>query len=341
MANILLTNICNRQCNFCFAGSRINIAKGEKNNDLYMSRDKLRHIMQFQQRSGDRQLRLLGGEPTLHPEFISIVEEALAKKFHVHIFTNGIMKKGIADFLGGLPAEHISLLCNISPQVKDTESKIKKRDYALHRLGEKAQVGMTLTEPEFDLTLLFEAIDTFGLRKHIRIGIAQPIVGRDNDFLSPADYRQTGKAIVDAARQCIEKDILIGFDCGLTLCMFDETEIGYLMKNTEGFIVRCGPILDIGSNLDVWHCFPLSEVLNVEMDAFENRNEMVEFYNKITKPYRTLGCMPECIQCVHLRRGQCSGGCLAHAMRTLNPIPGKQAPVWDVDTPPKSKTANE
>jgi organic radical activating enzyme len=327
MTNILLTNTCNRRCNFCFAGSRVNVGKGLENDDRYMDRDKLRTIMRFLATSGDRQLRLLGGEPTLHPEFIDIVQEALDDGFHVHVFSNGIMKKQIADYLGGLDNDRISFLCNISPQVKDSESKIKKRNYALRQLGEKAQVGMTLTEPQFDLTPLFDAIETYGLRKRIRIGIAQPIVGRENDYLPPADYRATGKAIVAAARQCIQRDILIGFDCGLTLCMFDETEIGYLMKNTEGFVVRCGPILDIGSNLAIWHCFPLSEVLNTQLDYFANRNDIVGHYNKLMNPYRSLGCKPECLRCIHLHRGQCSGGCLAHAMKTLNRLPGKIAPA--------------
>jgi MoaA/NifB/PqqE/SkfB family radical SAM enzyme len=325
MSNVLLTNTCNRRCSFCFAGSRVNIRKSKSNGDLYMAREKVRWIMRFMAASGEMQLRLLGGEPTLHPEFMEIVEEALEKGFHVHVFTNGIMKKEIADFLGNLPPEKFSLLCNISPQVKDSESKVKKRNYALRKLGEKAQVGMTLTEPEFDLSTLIDTIKAYGLRKRIRIGIAQPIVGRDNAYLHPSDYRRTGKAIVDAARQCIEKEILLGFDCGLTLCMFDDAEIGFLMRNTEGFVIRCSPILDIGSNLDVWHCFPLSEVLNSSMTRFSHRNEIVAFYNRIMNPYRALGCKPECLRCAHLHRGQCSGGCLAHAMKTLNRVPDRQA----------------
>lgn len=325
MANILLTNTCNRNCSFCFAGSRVNVRKGAADDNRHMSREKLRRIMGFLSSSGDMQLRLLGGEPTLHPEVIEIVQEALEKGFYVHVFSNGIMKKDTADYFASLPSDKFSLLCNISPQVKDSESKVRKREYAMSKLGEKAQVGMTLTEPDFDVSPLIQAIEEFGLRKRIRIGIAQPIVGRDNTFLHPSDYRKTGKAIVDAARQCLEKDILMGFDCGLTLCMFDEAEIGYLMKNTEGFVVRCGPILDIGSNLDVWHCFPLSEVLNTKLERFANRNAIVSFYSRIMNPYRALGCKPECMRCVHLHRGQCSGGCLAHAMRSLNQLPDRNA----------------
>jgi cyclic pyranopterin phosphate synthase len=286
-----------------------------------MSRDNIRKVMRFLSVSGDRQLRLLGGEPTLHPEFSEIVKEGLTNDFHVHIFSNGMMKPEIAEFLSKIPDKKMSLLCNVSPQAKDSDRKIEKREYALQCLGKVAQVGMTVTSPQFEYRSLIDLVNKFGLRKRIRLGIAQPIVGQENEFLKPSDYRETGRAIVQMVEECIKEDILVGFDCGLTLCMFNREEIGTLMKCSEGFAVRCRPILDIGPDLDVWHCFPLSEVLITALDNFTNRNDTVRYYNDLMKPYRVLGCMPECFQCRFLRRGQCSGGCLAHAMNSLNRLP--------------------
>lgn len=320
MANILVTDRCNRRCSFCFARSRINGRDGKKGAS-HMSRDNISKVIRFLSVSGDRQLRLLGGEPTLHPEFIEIVEEGLSNDFHVHIFSNGMMKPEIAEFLGKIPDNKISLLCNVSPQAKDSDRKIEKREYALQCLGKIAQVGMTVTSPRFEYRFLVDMIKMFGLRKRIRIGIAQPIVGRKNEFLKPSDYRETGRAIVQMVKDCVKEDVLVGFDCGLTLCMFNEEEIGTLMKSSEGFAVRCRPILDIGPALDVWHCFPLSEVLITDLINFPNRNATVKFYSDLVKPYRVLGCMPECFRCDFLRRGQCSGGCLAHAMNSLNRLP--------------------
>ena len=48
------------------------------------------------------------------------------------------------------------------------------------------------------------------------------------------------------------------------------------------------------------------------------------FYDKLVKPYRVFGCMPECHRCDYLRRGQCRGGCLAHAMNSLDKLPPKR-----------------
>lgn len=330
MANLLITTRCNRRCPFCFAQSTVN--RNERGNgSVNMSRDNIRKVMRFLETSGDRQLRLLGGEPTLHPEFIEIVQEALVKDFRVHVFSNGIMKQETADFLAGIPDGKISMLCNVSSQAPDSDRNKEKRAYALQRLGKIVQVGMTVTSPSFEYRYLIDHIKKFKLRKRIRVGTAQPIVGKDNEFLKPSEYREAGKTIVQMVKECIRENILVGFDCGLTLCMFSEKEIGILMKRSEGFAIRCQPILDIGPDLDIWHCFPLSKVLVSRLEYFLNRNDTARFYNNHVKPYRALGCMSDCLHCDYLHLGQCSGGCLAHCMNSLNRLPPLNAGIPKVN----------
>jgi len=288
-----------------------------------MSLDQIRTIMDFMERSEEKCLRLLGGEPTAHPQLKEIVNEAMARGFELSLFSNCMMSKTTADFLASLPPKRISILANVSPQNKDTPKQRELVAYALKKLGPIVQLGITLTSPDFEYEFLIETIDRYHLKRHIRIGIAQPIVGTGNEYLPPADYRETGRQITLMAITCCEHDILIGFDCGLTLCMFSEEEIGILAKRSEGFKCVCNPIIDIGPNLDIWHCFPLSEVLNTHLDKFKTRKQAHQFYDQLTKPYRTFGCMPQCHRCDFLRRGQCNGGCLAHAMNSLNKLPPK------------------
>jgi len=279
--------------------------------------------MDFLERSDDKNLRLLGGEPTQHPHLRDIVTTALERDFHIHLFSNLMMSKSRADFLAAVPPRRLSILANVSPQDQDTPKQKEQVAYALEKMGSMVQLGITLTSPEFEYEFLIETIDRYNLRRHIRIGIAQPIVGTANEYLAPADYRETGRRITQMAIACFEHDILIGFDCGLTLCMFSEEEIGILGKRSEGFKSVCQPIIDVGPNLDIWHCFPLSEVLNTQLHPFKTRKQAHLFYDKVTRPYRTFGCMPQCHRCDYLRRGQCKGGCLAHAMNALDRLPPK------------------
>jgi radical SAM protein with 4Fe4S-binding SPASM domain len=325
MANLLITNRCNRKCSFCFAQKRL--SRGSPTAEaVQMSRKDIRNIMDFLKRSGDRQLRLLGGEPTLHPEFADIVSEGLAENFHVHVFTNGMMAQETADFLARFPSDKVSILCNVSPQARDSQKQINRLEYALDRLGERVALGITLTAPEFDIDPLVKRIKRFKLRNRIRIGLAEPIVGADNDFLPLHLYRETGRMVVRLAQACFRENILIGLDCGFTLCMFSEEEIGLLTKQGEGFKTICQPIIDIGPNMDIWHCFPLSEILNTRLELFHNRQELVDYYKKLTHPYRGIGTIPECRTCRHLRLGQCTGGCLAHTINSFGRKPPMEAP---------------
>jgi radical SAM protein with 4Fe4S-binding SPASM domain len=319
--NILISKYCNRRCTFCFAQQRLGKNAGGAAGNPFLSRDNLRRIRAVLKRSGETDLRLLGGEPTMHPEFVEIVREAVDDGFNIHIFTNGMMPAATADFLASLPPDRFSMLVNVSPQANDTPRQKEMVAYALGKLNTRAKLGITITGFDDDFVHIIETIDRYRLQRRVRVGIAQPIVGQANAYLHPSRYREAGTYIVSLAEKFYGSDILIGFDCGMTLCMFDEAQIGRLFTISEGLRMLCNPIIDVGPDMDVWHCFPLSEVLITRVDAFACRNEMVSHYHKAVKPYRSLGCKPECLRCRFFRTKQCTGGCLAHAMNALDRRP--------------------
>lgn len=319
--NILITNACGRRCAFCFAREKIGQAKGAA--ARHMSLTQLDAVMDFLELSGDRRLRLLGGEPTLHPQLEELVGRALARDFHVHLFSNCMMPEKTADFLAAVPPDRLSLLANLSPNPLDSAALKTRVAHALERLGPRAQPGITVYSPDFDYHPLIDLINRYKLRRRIRVGIAQPIVGRENAFLRPELYRETGRALVRMALDCEREDILIGFDCGLTLCMFEGDDFAVLARRSEGFRSLCRPILDLGldaaGRLMVWHCFPLSGLMNAPLADFPNRAALERHFQKKTAAYKSFGCMPACMDCAFLRRGQCAGGCLAHAIRSFGP----------------------
>jgi radical SAM protein with 4Fe4S-binding SPASM domain len=237
-----------------------------------------------------------------------------------------MMPPAVADYLATLTPKQVSLLCNVSPQANDSREMISRRHYALERLGERAGVGITVTSSEFEWDFLLQYVREYKLRKRIRIGIAQPIVGEHNDYITPEAYGGLGAQIVRMAQACVKEDVLIGFDCGMTLCMFTPEQIGALSVSSDGYTCACKPVIDIGPDLDVWHCFPLAEVLNVHLNHFQYRGQIQRYYERLVRPYKSLGCKPECVRCDFLRRGQCTGGCLAHAMNALNRPPPQFAP---------------
>ncbi len=323
MANIFITNRCNRDCSFCFAKKRIGHTKlGSHSQNISLGN--IRKVFDMLKRSDINDVRLLGGEPTLHQNFATIVTEALDRQFHVHIFSNGIISPEITEFLVQISPKDVSLLCNISPQANDSEKMRSLRNNTLERLGGRVSLGITLTSLDLEHAFLLEHIKKYNLRKRIRIGIAQPIVGGDNDYFDPKDYPGVGPFITKMANEFEREDVLLEFDCGMTMCMFTERELGILTQKTLGFTSTCRPVIDIGPNLDIWCCFPLSQILNSRFEKYKTREEMTRVYLKATQPYRSLGCKEECLSCKYLRRGQCSGGCLAHTLNAMAKLPPRE-----------------
>ena len=89
MANLIITNYCNAECAFCFAAdSRHRMLR---NGSHEMDETEFRSWLEFSMSGGNRELRLLGGEPTLHPLFPDFVKVGREAGCSVTVFSNGVM----------------------------------------------------------------------------------------------------------------------------------------------------------------------------------------------------------------------------------------------------------
>ncbi|MBU4141658.1 radical SAM protein [Patescibacteria group bacterium] len=88
LANIDLTNRCNQKCPICFANSA---ASGYLYEPSFQQVKKMLEMLRRELPAPCEAVQFSGGEPTLHPDFIKIVE--LAKKMgfaQIQVATNGI-----------------------------------------------------------------------------------------------------------------------------------------------------------------------------------------------------------------------------------------------------------
>ena len=192
MANLIITSLCNRACRFCFAKQRLDELKQQKKN-IHMPFEEIIAIFDYLKSSGVKVIGILGGEPTLHPRFISIIEAAQKRGFHIKLFSNGIMNREKADFLSGLEPGTASIICNISDFEVDSSSKQAKRDDALKKLGSSVTLGITIADTDVDCQYLIDFIKRYGLNKRIRVGVAQPIVGQKNAYFPARPISGTGR----------------------------------------------------------------------------------------------------------------------------------------------------
>jgi len=325
--NILVTNVCNRRCSYCFAAERISYsseeADGGRQAPRFISMDDFRTASSFAARSRQPVVGILGGEPSLHPEFVPLLEAAWSEGLDTKIFTNGLWDEDRIDALEAASPgreKRIHIVLNMNEPRHTPPWQAERQDRFLSRLGRFAALSFNIFELDFDPLFLVNVIRRHSTRRDIRLGVAQPLASMSNEHIAVADYRGMAPTLIRLARACDESDVALGFDCGFTMCMFTAEELGVLQLAGSRFGATCGPAMDVGTDLSVWACFPLSTLSKgVRLADFENMDALGRHFNeRLHRLYRA-GVLAECIDCRHRRRHRCSGGCAAHVYRSLNP----------------------
>lgn len=305
----MLTNTCNRSCEFCFADKKM-----EESKIQYMPLEQFQKIGFFLKKSNLKTVPLIGGEPTLHPEFQRVVEWLLENQLKVRLYTNLIFSEKKVSFLKSLSDEDITIIVNA---VRSDFEKIPQIQKNLGQLGQKITLSYVIDQPVFDANFAIESILKYNLKKDVRVKLALPIYGGKNQYLSVKDYPKVGTQIVEFAEACHKNGITISFACGFMKCMFQPQELERLTQLSTEYRFFCHPMVDIDDQLKTWYCFPLGEFLKVNLDDFSSYQELTQYFLKRLAPFRRSGAKLECETCEFFADGSCHGGCTAHTLQSF------------------------
>ncbi len=96
--NVELTNGCNLRCIHCYGRF------GEEKKDFqFIDKDKLIGLIPSLNLLNCKAVAFTGGESTMHPDFLQIVEAFLKNGFEISIFTNGFNSKKIIELINKYP----------------------------------------------------------------------------------------------------------------------------------------------------------------------------------------------------------------------------------------------
>jgi hypothetical protein len=322
MTNIAITSRCNLACDYCFA--QASVASSASASPL-MNRATFERALDFVDRSAVDEIRLLGGEPTLHPDFVSFLQIALERGKPIRIFSNGRMPAPVLAFINTVAANRLSFVVNVSASVGD-EQGMAELEVCLARLAERAMIGINISRPwtlssgegrPDPIGFLLDLVDKHGLRRSVRVGIAHPCVGFHNASLRSRDYSTVGRSVLQLEGRARERGVTLKLDCGFVPCMFpalDEAQARSIGQQTGR---HCSPVLDILPDGRAIPCFPLATVLSANLeDGHTAKSVRAEFEARLG-PYRVLGIVPACAGCESHTPDVCRGGCLAVAMNRL------------------------
>jgi len=334
MPNVLLTTYCNRKCPYCFAVDAMDGAPFQR-----MSMTELITITDILVASRTMRVGVLGGEPMLHPQFLEMVWYLLLRGLRVDVFTNGICSADLVNQLDQLPiSAKIKFVVNMNAPEIETEQNRARQERFVTRFADNCDLSLNIFHPDLDPSFLSDFAHRIGLRKRqIRVGIAQPIVGRQNEFLHLDHYRKVSGSIVALAESVFQLGITVGLDCGFAMCAFSDEQLGRLRRTNARTKFICKVPIDIAPGLQAWSCFPLNKRnrLTIQRTTLLGNLEcqLLQGNDEIRKRTRK-GIFGECEDCMYLQRNACDGGCLAHAIRTRDAAPtgafgveGRAAPL--------------
>lgn len=288
-----------------------------------LSWEDLIYLTDFFAASGEYRISLLGGEPTLHPEFIDMVFYLIERNFQIVVFTSGIMserrleetRQAFAD----LSHDKLSFVCNVNDPQKSPPKENQKVERFLKAFGKYITLGYNIHETDFNLDFIFQYINQYGLKHFLRLGLAHPILGAKNVHVPVADFPKMVKQLISYLPLFERFRVRPSFDCGFPICIFSDAEIGRFFKVFSDLKFGCGPAIDIGPDMTVWSCFPLSTFHKKSIFEFDTYQDVIDYYLHLHESVRVEsgGIYEACDDCLYRQDGLCSGGCLAHLMNNF------------------------
>lgn len=327
MANIMLTDVCNLRCPYCFANEFVNKDKNE------ISEENFRKALDFIVGDGTHDtVGMIGGEPTRHSDFDHLMRVALADERvkGVMVYTNGILMDLFGDVLCH-PKTHLLINCN-PPENTGTYAYQKlweniKTLVVSKMCRDRVTLGINMYSPDFEYDYILAMLEEFGFH-HVRVSITVPNEdeGRTGD---PFEYFLSMKPrMLEFFHKLMEKDILPNFDCNkIPSCLMTDKDLEFFAdvlqspfimenlnkSNISNKEVHCAPVIDIRQDLTAVRCFGLSSCTKQNISDFSGIRELENYYLREIDAFAcNTAYNSDCSSC-HLRRVmKCSGGCLAY-----------------------------
>lgn len=313
MANIAINNYCNLQCPYCFANRYITEEEMQS-----ITMEQLEYILEFLGRSSVGRVGIIGGEPTLHPNFSQIITRVaeFCKEHNTHcsIFSNGIQLHKFARLI----TDNVTCLVNVNSPEVIGESNWKLLIKSLDRIKlcsglENINLGVNLYSTLTDYGFIFDLALNY-CKDHIRVSYVAPTcsfskVDKDEYY---TNAKQIFLPFVDRA---IKEGVRVKLDCNhIPRCYFTEEELQKVDSIVDGFHDYCEPVIDITPEFKATACFGAYELF--DLSKFENIHQ-VERYLRYKKlyPLSESNCTGKCNTCAKHENLSCQGGCLAFANR--------------------------
>jgi hypothetical protein len=121
------------------------------------------------QKLGLSRLRLLGGEPTRHPDFAWMLTRALERGFSVLVRSAGLVPHAVVKKLERLTPEQVTLLLPVVIPGEVWPHQLEQQAQLFGRLGPRVLPGINLLFPAVKLDFVLDGIERYALARRVRL----------------------------------------------------------------------------------------------------------------------------------------------------------------------------
>ena len=318
MPNIILTEYCNLNCSYCFANKMIDESDINNKN---ISLEQLKTILLWlapTASSSDFSFGLIGGEPTLHPQFKEILHlvndfNEMTKSNSI-IFTNGLTLDKYIHLIGS----STSILVNVNKLNLNQNKKLIEGLNLVDGLNwfnnRQVTLGCNLYLEEQNYNYFWDIVDKYPSIQIVRMSVTAPN-SQDLKTNKELYYLSMKENFLNFLKQAKDRNIKISYDCNqIPLCFFSDKE-KELILSLGDYDLFCSPVIDITPDFKATCCFG---VYNTPIDCFKFNNlEELKRYFQSQMTLKTINNNNSmCKDCEKIQLLQCQGGCLSFSSWT-------------------------
>ena len=319
--NLLINNYCNLKCSYCFAQEEMHSKEA-----MNITMENFCKYLDFLKKNNDKHVRLIGGEPTLHPNLEGLLNKVIEYDYFddILIFTNLTFSHDIAEMLIN-KNKFITIM--LLPNINDLDllfpnqrrNIINNLDFLSVALRGFNRISLNIYSPNQDLKKWEEIVCKYNISS-IRWSIVVPNTKLSKDFDVKEYFHQFQDILLELISWTQKYGIKLDCDCSVfPLCALDDKVIVKILKIDTLFFERMtctDPVLDIAPNLDIRGCFGCSGMKQKNLTLFDSYDEIYEFFINDRKEVSNNIARKECLGCDRYKTIGQSCTCLGY--RNIN-----------------------
>lgn len=267
----------------------------------------------FQHLSVD-EIILLGGEPTLHPDFPAFLATIEEKRISTRLFTNGFFSGGAARRLG--KAAWIETVFFHYDANYLNHSTAGKKQF-LHNLDHASQCNKriwlrwNIDRPDNNVAELIALCKRYAAN----IGYSISVPTFQGNHISLTDIHHYVRSLMHFITLAHENGIEVEPARAMPLCVFDTDQLRVLKKYNK-LSGRCTALYDLTVNTDLslQLCSVTHSIHTSPVSGLRDLKEKIEFLQNEETRLKGEPLIPACKECMYSSSGECQGGCYGYKL---------------------------